>query len=125
MLIFVPKIVNLIFWGVSNKRKVKSKTRIFVRFEQTFDEFLVRKLDFFHIYSTNMEKIVFSIFFIIEFSHGFCSDIFEFSIFGYILKSCSKHRTSREKNGHVLMMFGQKTANFYLIFDLFEFSIFD
>ena len=125
MLIFVPKIVNLIFWGVSNKSKEKSKTRILVRFEQTFDEFLVRKLDFFHIYSSNMEKIVFSIFFIIEFSHRFCSAIFEFSIFGYILNFCSKHRTSREKNGHVLMMFGQKTANFYLIFDLFEFSIFD
>ena len=62
MLIFVPKIVNLIFWGVSNKSKEKSRTRIFVRFEQTFDEFLVRKLDFFHNYSTNMEKIVFSIF---------------------------------------------------------------
>ena len=69
MLIFVPKIVNLIFWGVSNKRKVKS-TRIFVRFEQTFDEFLVRKLDFFHIYSTNIEKIVFSIFL----SSNFCID---------------------------------------------------
>ena len=63
VLIFVPKIVNLIFRGVSNKSKEKSKTRIFVRFEQTFDEFLVRKFDFFDIYSTNMGKIVFSIFY--------------------------------------------------------------
>ena len=84
MLIFVPKIVNLIFWGVSNKSKEKSKTRIFVRFEQTFDEFLVRKLDFFHIYSSNMEKIVFSIFlssnfridFVPPFSNSRYSDTF-------------------------------------------------